>query len=141
MLISYRVKEVISQLFSMIVQSRAMQDQVIDLESPISADKATTPLASIANFREPYAHESEQIAPHHEVRKLQGENPESMMREIHTTHVVKEHAPIMTLGSHDAEDGIGLQDEMKDLVAHGTSRDAGPITRSVTPFFACLAVL
>lgn len=114
----------------MIVQSRAMQGQVIDLEAPLSAgDKATTPLASIVGSSEPRSQGSDQVAPQHEVRNLQDVDPENTMSETYSIPVAKEDVPIMTVEFHDGEDGIILQNVMKGLVARGTSRDAGPITR------------
>lgn len=114
----------------MIVQSRATQDQVIDLEVPVlAADNAITPLISITNPSEPCIQESERNPPEHGVRDFQSQIAGPITTEVHTVQIANEDAPMANIEAHVAEDSIGLQNETQGLVARGTSRDAGPFTK------------
>lgn len=129
MLIDHRITEMLSQLFSMIVQSRAMQDQVIDLEVPMSFVDNATVQASIADPNEPGTQGLDENAQQHGVRDFHCQEPVPTTAEVHKDHVAQEARPMATIEPHDAEASIVLQDVMRDLVARGTSRDAGPITK------------
>ncbi len=128
-LIYHRITELLSQLFGMIVQNRALRDQAIEREvSILAVDQATTPLASIAASSEPCTQVSERRVPQLGVEDLRSQNPGVTITDVPTIHVAKEGVPMANVEPQDAEASTRSHDVMQNFVARSTSRDAGPIT-------------
>lgn len=124
MLILRRVTEVLSQLFSLIIQSRATQDQFIDLEEADVMDVNNPTVVALAkDAGVPSMQRLERTA------SQTGVHLGAIVREADSVPLAKGGAPVAIVEFQGAVPSVGLQQTMQDLITHGTSSNAGPITK------------